>query len=233
MKRLTLVAALAACGASPPPAAPAAPLDPQPDCAGVVVATEKFVGADHTPAAERDRVKSVVALRCVEDHWPVAATSCITAAADLDAAHACVREHLTVAQHERLMQALKPESTTQVADKPFKSPVPDEPAPSPSAPASGQAAIAAKLNDEGSQLFMNMAFANASTKFREAVARVPEPRYFFNLCLSLFQEGKFAEALTACNAGTRANPPAPLRQKLDKATDMIKREAKAQGVVVQ
>ena len=231
MKRLTLVAALAACGSSPPP--PTAPVTPEPDCAGVVAATEKFVGADHTPAAERERVKSVVALRCVEDHWPVAATSCMTAAADLAAAHACVREHLTVAQHERLMKALNPESTQQqVPDKPFQSPVVDQPDPSPSSPAGGQAAIAAKLNDEGSKLFLNMAFANASMKFREAVARVPEPRYFYNLCLSLFQEGKFSEALVACRAGENTNPDARLRQKLEKATDMIVREAKTQGVTV-
>ena len=187
------------------------------------------MGTDHTPAAERDRVKSVVALRCVEDHWPVAATSCITAAANLDAAHGCIREHLTVAQHERLMAVLKPESTEHVADKP---PAVIEPDTSPTSSSGGQAEIAAKLNDDGSKLFMNGSFANASMKFRQAVSRVPEPRYFFNLCLALFQEGKFAEALTACNAGTRENPPAPLRQKLDKATDMIKREAKAQGVTV-
>ncbi len=227
MKRLTLVVALAACGSAPPPAAPIAP---QPDCAGVVAATEKLVGADHASADERERVKSVVALRCVEDHWPAAATSCMSAAADLASAHACVREHLTVAQHERLMQALKPAPAEQVADKP---PVVLEPETSPVPPPSGgQAAIAAKLNEDGKKLFLNKAFADASMKFREAVARVPDPRYFFSLCLSLYQEGKFSEAMVACHAGEKTNPDARLRQKLEKATEMIVREAKAQGVNV-
>lgn len=226
MKRLTLVIALAACGSVPPATSPAAP---QPDCAGVVAATEKLVAADHTSADERERAKSVVALRCVEDHWPTVATSCISAAADLAGAHACVREHLTVAQHERLMQALKSAPTEKVVDE---TPVMLEPEAAPIPSSGGQAAIAAKLNEEGKKLFSNKAFADSSMKFREAVSRVPEPRYFFSLCLSLYQEGKFSEALVACHAGEKTDPDPRLRQKLEKATDMIVREAKAQGVNV-
>lgn len=96
----------------------------------------------------------------------------------------------------------------------------------------GQAAIAAKLSDEGVQLMYAQKYAEASSKFREAVARVPEPKYFFNLCTSLYQEGKFSEALTACGAVEKNNPTPALQAKTDKMTAKIKDEAKAQGVQV-
>ncbi len=193
----------------------------------MVATTERFVAADHTPPAEIARVKGVVALHCVEDHWPVGATACITAAADLASAHACMGQHLTVVQHERLMKALRSEPA--VADR-KPPPMTLQPEPSPTTPAGGQAAIAAKLHDEGATLFRTKSFADASMKFRDAVARVPEPRYYFSLCLSLFQEGKFGEALNACDAGKRSNPPAALHQKLQAAEDLIMHEVQVQGI---
>ena len=51
-------------------------------------------------------------------------------------------------------------------------------------------------------------YGEAAKKFREAVARVPEAKYFFNLCTSRLQEGKFDEALTACNAVEQEQPDA-------------------------
>ncbi|MBS1122032.1 MAG: hypothetical protein H6Q90_4260 [Deltaproteobacteria bacterium] len=101
------------------------------------------------------------------------------------------------------------------------------------ASAQSQAEIALKLNDEGKELMYGQKYAEASSKFREAVARVPEPKYFFNLCTSLFQEGKFGEALTACNAVANNNPSAELRTKSDKLTNRIKDEAKTQGINVE
>ena len=50
--------------------------------------------------------------------------------------------------------------------------------------AQSQAEIAAKLNDEGKELMYGGHIAEASAKFAEAVARVPEAKYFFNLCTS-------------------------------------------------
>jgi tetratricopeptide (TPR) repeat protein len=97
----------------------------------------------------------------------------------------------------------------------------------------GQAAIAAKLSDEGVQLMYAKKYAEATAKFREAVARVPEPKYFFNLCTSLFQEGKFSEGLTACNAVEKNHPTPALQAKAKKMSERIIAEAKAQGVQVQ
>lgn len=100
-------------------------------------------------------------------------------------------------------------------------------------PPSDQATIAAALSDEGVELMYAQKYDLASRKFREAVARVPEPTYFFNLCTSLFQEGKFSEALTSCSAGKRNNPPAALVTKLDKMIARIREEARAQNVPLE
>ncbi len=62
--------------------------------------------------------------------------------------------------------------------------------------AESQADIANRENDEGKELMYASKYPDASAKFRDAVARVPEPKYFLNLCASLYQEGKFGEALT-------------------------------------
>ena len=96
--------------------------------------------------------------------------------------------------------------------------------------AQSQAEIAEKLNSEGKTLLFSNKFAEASAKFRLAVARVPEPGYFINLCTSLYHEGKFGEALTACNAVSNNNPSADQRGKADKLTVRIKKEAEAQGI---
>ncbi|HWO22896.1 MAG TPA: hypothetical protein VNO30_29250 [Kofleriaceae bacterium] len=99
--------------------------------------------------------------------------------------------------------------------------------------AESQAEIAEKLNAEGKTLLFSNKYAEASAKFRLAVARVPEPGYFINLCTSLYHEGKFGEALTACNAVGNNNPSADQRTKADKLTNRIKEEAKAQGITAE
>lgn len=101
------------------------------------------------------------------------------------------------------------------------------------ASAQSQADIAHKHNEEGKELMYANRYAEASAKFQEAVARVPEAKYFFNLCTSRFWEGKFGEALTACNAVANNNPPAELQAKTDKLIGDIKSEAQKQGVDVQ
>lgn len=96
--------------------------------------------------------------------------------------------------------------------------------------AQSQAEIAAKLNEEGKALMFANKYGEATAKFRAAVARVPEPGYFINLCTSLFHEGKFGEAITACNAVANSNPSGEQRGKADKLVLKIKDEAKAQGI---
>lgn len=99
--------------------------------------------------------------------------------------------------------------------------------------AESQAEIAAKLNEEGKELMFGNHFPEASAKFAEAVARVPDAKYFFNLCTSRFQEGKFGLALTACNAVYNNSPTAAQKDKTDRLVGKINDEAKAQGIALQ
>jgi len=96
--------------------------------------------------------------------------------------------------------------------------------------ADSQAEIAARVNQEGVDLMLKSKYDDAAAKFRDAVARVPEPKYFFNLCTALFQTGRFGEALTACNAVGKNKPAPELQAKTDKLIARIKDEAKAQHI---
>lgn len=96
--------------------------------------------------------------------------------------------------------------------------------------AQSQAEIAASLNEEGKQLMFQDKPAEAAKKFQEAVARVPEAKYFVNLCAARLQEGKLDEALTACNAVDLNNPSDDQKSKAGKLTDKIKEEAKKQNL---
>lgn len=97
--------------------------------------------------------------------------------------------------------------------------------------AQAQADIANRLNEEGKAAMYQNDYPEAIKKFRDAVARVPEPKYFNNLCTALFQDGQFDDAITACNAVLTEKSTATPEQR-DKAQKLIARitdEAKAQG----
>ncbi len=93
-----------------------------------------------------------------------------------------------------------------------------------------QADIAARENDEGKQLMFQQKYADASAKFRDAAARTNEGKYYFNLCTSLYQEGKFGEAMTACNTANQNAPDDTLKTKVAKLKEKISDTAKQQGV---
>jgi Flp pilus assembly protein TadD len=67
---------------------------------------------------------------------------------------------------------------------------------------------AEEFNARGKTLMFAGKFAEASAEFRQAVKLMPEPKYFFNLATTLYQEGKFDEALTSIR-GVQANNPTP------------------------
>src|SRR5690242_9600630 len=96
--------------------------------------------------------------------------------------------------------------------------------------AQSQAEIAAKLNEEGKELMYADKYAEAAKKFQEAVARVPEAKYFVNLCTARLQEGKLDEALTACNAVELNNPTPDQKSRADKLITKINDEAKKQNL---
>ena len=61
-------------------------------------------------------------------------------------------------------------------------------------------------NEAGIEAMRRGQYAEATRKFGTAVATVPEPAYFFNLCLSLYYEGRHDDALKACTAVDASNP---------------------------
>ena len=103
------------------------------------------------------------------------------------------------------------------------------------AKAETQAEIAARLNEEGKTLMFADPpnYAGATAKFQDAVARVPEAKYFFNLCTSLYQEGKFGFAITACQSVDKNNPDDKLKTKTGKLIDRIRDDAQKQGINLQ
>lgn len=83
-------------------------------------------------------------------------------------------------------------------------------------PAAAQSAAerAAQLNEEGKKLWQEKEdVAAAAEKFRQATLLSPEGRYYFNLCYSLHQIGRYSEALTACRAVEPNGAPADVLEK--------------------
>ncbi len=97
-----------------------------------------------------------------------------------------------------------------------------------SAFAQSQAEIAEKLNEDGKELMYANKYPEATAKFRQAVARVNEPKYFFNLCVSLTNEGNLVEARANCYTA-KNNGNGDLVGKADKMMSKIEDLAKQQG----
>jgi hypothetical protein len=209
------------CGAPTPPTAPVPappPTDAFADCAraGSNVASVLHLDADHAPP-----IAAVVEHHCRADAWPAAAQTCVAAAVDHAAALKCAYEHLTEQQHDLVVADMRPLLPAPPAQP---SPAHD--------PSDSQAAIASRDDVQGEAMLQAKRFAEASVLFRDAAARVPEARYFVDLCESLYGEGKFGEALTACNAAkdNGDTDDGALRARRDKLADRIKADAHQQGI---
>jgi hypothetical protein len=88
---------------------------------------------------------------------------------------------------------------------------------------------AAAANEKGKERLFASDFAGASAQFRTAAAASTLPKYSFNLCTSLFQQGLFSEAMAACKEARGRNPDAKLSDKITAQEQKIKAEATAQG----
>ncbi len=99
-----------------------------------------------------------------------------------------------------------------------------------SARAETQAEIANAENEEGKNLMFAGNYKGATEKFRSAADRAPEAKYYFNLCTSLYQQGIFGAALTACNAGDNLSPDPKLKEKIQKTQEKIKSDAGQQHI---
>jgi hypothetical protein len=98
--------------------------------------------------------------------------------------------------------------------------------------AQSQAELAEKLNEEGKELMYQNKYAEASYKFQQAVARVAEPKYFFNLCVSQTNEGRLQEAYANC-ISAKGNATSEIVGKADKMIAKIQDTAKQQNVELQ
>jgi hypothetical protein len=95
-----------------------------------------------------------------------------------------------------------------------------------------QAELAAKENEEGKSFMFAGNYKQATEKFRSAADRAPEAKYYFNLCASLYQQGIFGQAITACNAGDNLNPDPKLKENIEKTVAKIKQDADAQHIAL-
>lgn len=59
------------------------------------------------------------------------------------------------------------------------------------------------MNHNGVERYRSRDFQSATSAFQQAVAIEPDPRFFFNLCLSLTEEHRLDEACQACVAVPR------------------------------
>jgi tetratricopeptide (TPR) repeat protein len=104
------------------------------------------------------------------------------------------------------------------------------PTAAPATAGGSQAEIAARRNEEGKELMYAGRYGEAARKFQDALARVPEARYFFNLCNAWLQEGKFDMALSACNAVAINNPTPEQQAKATRLIRLIRDEARKQNI---
>ena len=89
---------------------------------------------------------------------------------------------------------------------------------------------ASNLNDEGKGLLLAGKYLAATAKFREAFTLVTNPKYLFNLATSLYQEGKFQEALTALDTMAKFEVADRQLELAGKLRVKIVDECKVQGL---
>lgn len=222
MRHWVIVVALAACGgkstATEQPHQAAGP-----SCAEVGVHAAPMFHADD---ATTDRIAAAFAGHCDIDRWSLAVRVCAIEAKDHDSLHECSYKLMTREQADKVTASLTPLVSAPAA------PSVDEMAEPPVTASRGgtQAEIAARSADEGQALFAQGKYAEASSRYQDAVARVPEARYFYGLAQSKFREGKLSEALTACNAAEKVGANAALAVKIRELRTTITAEAKKQDI---
>jgi hypothetical protein len=85
------------------------------------------------------------------------------------------------------------------------------------------------LNDEGKDLMEQQRYGDASDRFQQATLLSQEGRFYFNLCVSRFHEGKFGLSLQACQAVEKAGADAKLKDKTNKMIGKVKEEIRKLG----
>jgi tetratricopeptide (TPR) repeat protein len=69
------------------------------------------------------------------------------------------------------------------------------------------------LNTEGKAFMRDRQYGEAAARFRQAYALDPQPKYLFNLAVTLYQEGKCGESITALNQVLSSRADDELKEK--------------------
>lgn len=96
------------------------------------------------------------------------------------------------------------------------------------ASAESSADIAARRNEDGKDLMAAKKLKEAGGKFRAAASLDPQPKYYFNLCLSLYGRSMFGAALEACKMATTLHPTPQLQTKIENYVKRITTDATSQ-----
>lgn len=108
-------------------------------------------------------------------------------------------------------------------------PTPVEPPPPPpgdgsaAPPDEAKLAQADALNEQGKDKLRSADVQGALASFQQAVALVPDPRYQFNVCLTLEAAEQWDNAIAACKQARTMNPEAKLATKIDNRLDLLQR----------
>src|SRR5690349_5165631 len=85
------------------------------------------------------------------------------------------------------------------------------------------------LNNQGKAAMKAKDFTTASDRFNQAILLSREGRFYYNLCVSLFFEGKLVDSLSACKAVETAGADSDLKDKTGAMIGKVKDEMRKQG----
>jgi serine/threonine protein kinase len=136
-----------------------------------------------------------------------------------------------------LRAAVTPDATQVAAVTPDAAVVatatPDAAPPSDAPAGPTQAELAERGNEQGKVLLRHDHPQEATRKFQEAIARDPQPTYFFNLCTAQFLAGQFDEALGSCSQVEPTGGTEELQARTAALVDRIMAEARNQHITVR
>jgi hypothetical protein len=88
-------------------------------------------------------------------------------------------------------------------------------------PDDARRAQAEALNEDGKLKLRSADIAGALTAFQQANALVPDPRYQYNVCLTLEAQEQWGKAIAACKQARAMNPEPRLVAKIDKRLELL------------
>jgi hypothetical protein len=88
-------------------------------------------------------------------------------------------------------------------------------------PDDARRAQAEQLNEDGKLKLRSADIAGALAAFQQANALVPDPRYQYNVCLTLEAQEQWANAIAACKQARAMNPEPRLVAKIDKRLELL------------